>query len=315
MRYLIGSRAVLIWLCLWLLSSCLPATRSTQETSTQDETQTSPTQPENTTAPIASAPIASAPSSGCGVAAPSTPLQSVNVNGVERSFILHVPPSYDPNRAHALVFAFHGRTNSNAQAREYFGLESAFPDALILYPSGLQLDTGFSWANPGDPPENLRDFALFDELLRVTRHMYCVDSQRVYAVGHSLGGYFAADLGCARASELRAVALLGAGLQGSSCTNSVAAMVLHNPNDTLVPVSEGEKARDVFVRTLGSVASPVSEAEETLRAFGCSRYSGAADAVLWCPHRFDHAYDGSYYPHTWPPETATAMASFFGSLP
>ena len=308
MRYLIGSRAVFIWLCLWLLSSCLPATRSTEKTETAQK-------PNTGTVANAPTPSPSTPTSGCGAAAPSAPLQSATVNGVERSFILHVPPNYDPNRPHALIFAFHGRTNSNAQVREYFGLESAFPDALIVYPSGLQLDTGFSWANPGDDPQNLRDFALFDELLRVTKLMYCVDASSVYAVGHSLGGYFAADLGCARASEVRAVALLGAGLQGSSCTNSVAAMVLHNPNDTLVPVSEGEKARDVFVRTLGSVANPVSEASEQLQAFSCSRYSSAKDAVLWCPHRFDHAYDGSYYPHTWPPETATAMASFFGSLP
>lgn len=310
MRYLVGSSAVLIWLGLWALSGCIPASRGEQAPPAQspNSVETPPDAPANE--PVANEPVAT----GCGAAAPGAPLQSVSVNGRERSFILHVPASYNPNQEHELIFAFHGHTNSNAQAREYFGLESAFPNALIIYPSGIQLDTGFSWTSPGDAPENLRDYALFDELLRVTQLMYCVDASRVYAVGHSLGGYFAADLGCARATSVRAVALLGAGVQGSSCAAPVAAMILHNPNDSLVPVTEGEKARDLFVANLGTPVKPVSEANEPLRTFGCSRYSGTVDAVLWCPHRFDYAYDGAYYPHTWPAETSQAIASFFNSL-
>ena len=211
MRYLVGSRAVFIWLGLWALSSCIPATRSEQAPPAQAPTPVA-TPVDVPVEPVVES-VPSPVTSGCGAAAPGAPLQSVTVNGLERSFILHVPATYDPNRPHELIFAFHGRTNSNAQVQQYFGLEAAFPNALILYPQGIQLATGFTWADPGDAPENLRDYALFDELLRVTQLMYCVDASRVYAVGHSLGGYFAADLGCARATSVRAVALLGAGVQ------------------------------------------------------------------------------------------------------
>lgn len=289
-----------LFLCVWIVvAACAPRSRHSAALPAQRPETVSGKRSEG--------------ADGCGASAPSTPLESVTVNGAARSFITHIPESYDPSRAHPLIFAFHGRTNSNQQARAYFGLEAAFPDAIIFYPSGLKRNTGFTWGDPGDPPEALRDFALFDELLRVTKLIYCVDAERVYAVGHSLGGYFAANLGCARASALRAVALLGAGVQGQTC-QKVSAAVLHNPKDHLVPVSEGERARNLFLGSLDRVRG-TGVSQPALRAFRCNRYAAGSEAVLWCPHGFDHAYDGRYYPHTWPAETAVLLATFFSSLP
>ena len=252
---------------------------------------------------------------GCSQKGVAGPLESVIVDGLERSVITRLPEDYTPTKRYPLIFAFHGRTNANHQVQRYYRLDKAMPNAIIFYPSGLPQGSGFSWANAGDSADNLRDYALFDELLRLAKSYYCVDETKVFAVGHSLGGYFAASLGCARGRYLRAIASLGGGIQAGTCEAKTAALILHNPNDNLVPVTEGQRARDSFLKTNALSSGAVSTTNPALAAFNCQRYPDALAPVLWCPHRFDHRYDGGYYPHTWPEQTAEAITVFFNSLP
>ena len=204
------------------LNGCAPrATSQAQETAPAPTTQTQATQ--TRTAPALTA--------GCSAAAPQRPPDRVNVNGTTRTFITAVPNSYQPGQPHALVVAFHGRTNSNEQARRYFGLEDAIPNAIFVYPSGLRQGGSYTWSDPGDSAENLRDYAFFDEILRELSATYCLDERRVFVVGHSLGASFANSLACARDS-VRAVASLAGGISGTTCTPA-AAMILHNPADRL----------------------------------------------------------------------------------
>ena len=127
-------------------------------------------------------------SSGCGQARPAKVPSAIRVDGRQRHFLLVVPEDYSASVPHAVVFAFHGRTNSNRKARGYFRLErNASRPTLFVYPSGVQKGRSYSWANPGDPPLAQRDFALFDALLERLSAQYCVDRERVHVVGHSLG--------------------------------------------------------------------------------------------------------------------------------
>jgi polyhydroxybutyrate depolymerase len=304
MNYLMNKFLFLLLLMV-LFSACAP--RVTQAPPQQPAPEPT-SQPQPT-----SSPQSSTASYGCGRTALGAPLASVMVNGLERSFISYIPANYDSRKAYPIIFAFHGRTNSNAQVRQYFGLEAAMPEAIILYPSGLKNSQGFSWANQGDDGNALRDYALFDELLRITSFYYCVNTSRVFVVGHSLGAYFANSVACARAGVVRAVASLAGGLQTSQCHSSVASLLFHNPNDNLVAISEGEKARDIFMAADGVSRQGVA-ANGVLAEFNCTWYLGNTP-VVWCPHGFSTSYDGSYYPHTWPDKTATAIATFFSSLP
>lgn len=306
-------------LLLLLLVACAP--RVTQvpnqpaPTSPPQANQPPPTSqtPQVSPTPQPAQPPQSQTSAGCGRSAPGAPPASVVVAGLERPFISYIPQTYNPNKSYPLVVAFHGRTNSNAQVREYFGLEAAMPESIILYPSGLKNGSSFTWANSGDDGNALRDFALFDELLRVMSYYYCVDAKKIFVVGHSLGAYFANSVACARAGVVKAVASLAGGIQTSSCQGVVAALLLHNPADDLVAISEGEKAFNTF-RAVDATSSQGAGTSGVLASFNCTWYSGLSP-VVWCPHEFSTRYDGSYYPHTWPEATAQAIAYFFGSLP
>jgi polyhydroxybutyrate depolymerase len=266
-------------------------------------------------AEVAAPAVGTSPAQGCGRPLPVAP-SSVEVDGRSRGLITVVPASYRPAEPHALVIAFHGRTNSNAEARRYYDLERhAREPTIFVYPSALREGDGsFGWSEPEDPPGALRDFALFDAVLALMTRSYCIDAQRIFAVGHSLGAWFVNSLGCARGDALRAIATLAGGIGRSACQGAVAALLFHNPKDRLVDFGDGVEARDRFRAQNGLLREG---RRVSLEGFACRRYgaAGAASPVVWCPHSRNRTRSGRYYPHNWPAGTGAAVMEFFISLP
>lgn len=245
-------------------------------------------------------------SAGCGKEAPSSPPTKFMVGGVERSTITVIPESYDKNTPVSLVFAFHGRTNSNQMVRNYYGIEKpAEGKAIFVYPAGTPNAGGYSWGSG--------DYEFFDVMLAEFRSSYCIDVDHVFAVGHSLGAWFTNSLACARGDKLRAVATLGGARSTSKCSGPVAAMQWHNPKDEQAAFSGALTARDDYLKQ--NQCSGGSEPVEP--AWGnCVKYTGCYEdaPVIFCPHNIDNDYRGSYYPHTWPKGTGEEMWKFFQSL-
>ncbi|MBT6273011.1 MAG: hypothetical protein HOI95_02625 [Chromatiales bacterium] len=254
-------------------------------------------------------------SAGCGQAAPSELPSTIAVNGRKRRFLLALPTTYLSTQPHPLVFAFHGRTNSNAKARGYFRLErNATVPTLFVYPSGLKRGKSYSWSNPRDSLKTVRDLTLFDQLLRLIGDKYCVNRDRVYVVGHSLGAWFANTLGCIRGSTVRAVASLGGGMARGPCTGRVAALLMHNPKDRLAAFSSGVRVRDHFLGHAGLTMVAPSAAHGPL---ACRKYVGTdvRNPVVWCPHQIDVTWRGKYYPHQWPRVAGRTIMQFLETLP
>jgi hypothetical protein len=90
-------------------------------------------------------------------------------------------------------------------------------------------------------------------------------------------------------------------------------MVLHNPDDDLVPFALGQGARDQYL-TQNGLTEPAQPTEPS--SLSCRRYGTPEnpDPVLWCPHTQDDNF-GRYYPHGWPETTGEAVLRFFASLP
>jgi polyhydroxybutyrate depolymerase len=255
-------------------------------------------------------------SPGCGRPPPASIPDHVVLEGRERNLIADIPAGYDPRHPHRLVVAFHGRTNDNAQVRAYYGLEQPAGDPTIfVYPLALrQADGTFSWSDPGDKPDSLRDYALFDTIVAKFAEVYCVDPDRIFVVGHSLGASFVNSLACARGEVLRAVGSVAGGVNRSDCRGAVAALLFHNPHDRLVAYDYGLEARDLF-RAHNRALS--AGGRTLLGGFACREYRdpAAVNPVVWCPHTRDRSRHGRYYPHHWPAGTGAAMMAFFEALP
>ena len=255
-------------------------------------------------------------SAGCSsIVAPDPPL-SLTLRGEERSFITRLPQSYEPTEPHDFIVAFHGRTNPNSQVQGYYDLDESLPDAIIVYPSALRFGSGFRWSDPGDAAHRLRDFELFDLLVARFAADYCLDMGRIFVVGHSLGASFANNVACQRGELVRAVASVAGGIGSSSCQGGAAALLIHHPEDSLVPISNGLRVREAFVAAneLPHQALPVSR--PVLDDLGCVRYGpDTVNPVIWCEHDFSTTRGGRYYPHNWPELADEAIARFFADLP
>lgn len=253
-------------------------------------------------------------SPGCGKA-PVAPPSSVMVNGVQRDFLLTVPSGYKEHDPTPLIVAFHGRTNSNEQVRAYMGLDRAAPDALIAYPAALSNGNGsFSWENPGDKPQQIRDLAFFDAIVEELADDYCVDMDRITVVGHSLGAWMANSVACLRGGVVMASATVGGDSVNTKCSGPSAAMIVHNPHDNLAPFSGAELVRKIRI---AENACTWDTTDTGPSQYNCMEHTACANGndVLWCPQTNDYDEQGNYYPHNWPKGIAQSMIAFFNAVP
>lgn len=241
-------------------------------------------------------------SAGCGVAAPSSVQTQFVVDGVTRSAITVIPQNYDINQPISLVFAFHGRTNSNERVRSYYGVEKFGGDeAIFIYPAGQVVSGGYSWSGDED---------FFDVMLEEITEKYCVNLDQIYVTGHSLGAWMANSLACTRGDVIRAVATLGGSSQGGNCSGPVAVMQWHNPDDELAAFSGAVTTRDRFLKQNRCSLENIS-VEPSWGS--CVQYQGCLDhaPVIFCPHTNDYDGRGVYYPHNWPKGMGEQVWKFF----
>jgi polyhydroxybutyrate depolymerase len=247
-------------------------------------------------------------SAGCGRPPPDAPLQSVDVGGVNRELITVVPEEYEPEHAYRLVLAFHGRTNPAERARRYYGLEAVDEDGTIfVYPQALRQEDGtFIWRLP-------EDLALFDRIVDRFADRYCIAMDEIFAVGHSLGASFVNSLACARGNVLRGVATVAGGISDVNCSGQTAALLLHNPEDRLVPISEGQAALEALLAQNDLSGEP---AERYAEPFACERFGTRKDRnpVIWCLYGQDDVQGSRDYPHGWPAGAEGAIMTFFAEL-
>jgi polyhydroxybutyrate depolymerase len=244
---------------------------------------------------------AATPSSGCGVQASID--EPLVVDGQDRTFVLHLPNEYDPNRAYPLVFAWHARGTTGQIAASYYYVEHAAADsAIFVYPNGLDIrGGGTGWELSADG----YDMTFFDVLYDELTSKLCVDTQRVFSVGHSFGGYMSNAVGCYRGDVLRAIAPVAGGPPlTSGCVDAVAVWIAHGVADPTVPIAEGEATRDHWVAQNGcSAQSEPTDPAPCVAYLGCD----PDHPVHWCEHEEAGVLEG----HDWPTFAGESIWAFF----
>ena len=125
-------------------------------------------------------------------------LTSIEVNGVEREFRLSAPSS-EPGTSLPLVIAFHGGTDSQedfAQQEQFdqLGEQEKFVMAYAIAEQDRTAAEGEWFLNTAATSEEDNNFAeaIVDEL----SESYCIDQDRLYAIGYSLGAMFTYEIAC-----------------------------------------------------------------------------------------------------------------------
>lgn len=227
----------------------------------------------------------------CDPARPSDPVtgpQTFESGGETREYLLALPEDYDGTTAAPLVLNFHGFSNNmeGQEAMTGMGEQGASRGYVVVTPDALgQPQEWNAFADEARPD----DFAFVDALVDDLAGRLCLDTDRVYAAGHSNGSAFTGFLVCQESSRLAAVAMVAAFVPRTCPVEDPApeVMAVHGSADPLVPYEGGTvagssigipPARDTLARfgeEYGCEA-PVAEDEPVPGAVERRRFTGCA---------------------------------------
>ncbi|HEY5920861.1 MAG TPA: PHB depolymerase family esterase [Kofleriaceae bacterium] len=176
--------------------------------------------------------------------------RAMKIAGLDRTYIVYLPPNVDPNQPIPLVFVHHGFTMSGDAMFEVTGYP-ALADTeqiAVVFPDGQggpntldppwNVGTGVCPASGGGTPPNAAgdDFAMLDAIKADVALDQCLDLEHVYVTGFSMGGYFSHHTGCMR-EDIRAVAPHSGGTHAfDSCTTgNKPVIIFHGTSDSIVP--------------------------------------------------------------------------------
>lgn len=233
------------------------------------------------------------PSAGCGrVRTLQDGNQTIASGGVNRTYYLETPDTYDNARPHRVVFMFHwnyGSINAIVNPpdadrntdRPFYGLGDVADDATIfVVPQGLvNQGGGAGWANTND-----RDVNFTDAMLEAISADLCVDTSRVFTTGFSYGAGMSVALACVRPDKFRAAIVYApafiSGVNPAQCTTPVAFFESHGVDDQIINYQIGLNVLGTFTGLNGCTAMtpPNPPADGHI----CTSYEGCSVPTRFC---------------------------------
>jgi polyhydroxybutyrate depolymerase len=256
------------------------------------------------------APSTAAASPGCGLSA-GIP-QNVTVD----STILTYPEGYDGSTPVPLVFAFHGagRTNREQQRDDSRTIGSELERNYVM---AFVKSAGNAWDLGTDYPR-------FQAIRTQIFSQLCVDTEHVFAFGHSSGAQFIVQMlgnPNTRESGFAAVAPVSSSRYGNPAWPPVPTLLIHGLNDTARP-GDNDGAMDIAQyaesnqcsndTTELAVPTCTSLAQNAQVDPGCVEYVGCAAPTLFCNHDDPNYLDnGNPTNHGWPCFANSEIFRFF----
>ncbi|MBY0528496.1 MAG: prolyl oligopeptidase family serine peptidase [Gemmataceae bacterium] len=197
------------------------------------------------------------------LAAPPQPLTAgdhmrrLEVDKQARSYLIHVPKSYDPKKPTPLVLALHGATMNAEQMIEFSDLSAkADKDGfIVVYPNGTGSSPLLLTWNATGPKgwmgNTTDDVAFLRKVLDDVEMIANIDTKRVYACGLSNGAMMCYRLAAEMSDRIAAIASVsGAVATEDECKPKRAVPVLHfhGTKDPLVPIGGPSLLHARFVK-------------------------------------------------------------------
>jgi polyhydroxybutyrate depolymerase len=193
--------------------------------------------PARTTTTTATA--APATCEGRPVATPGDSEATIRVGDVDRTYLLHVPASYDATKPTPVVFNFHGHGSSAAVQMAYgdFRPLAEREGFLVVAPNGQGTPRHFTLL--GALAGEADDVEVATTLLDHLEDELCIDEDRVFSTGMSNGGALSSVIACRAADRFAAVGAVAAMIFVPPCADPAPIVGMMGDADPIVPYAGG----------------------------------------------------------------------------
>ena len=141
---------------------------------------------------------------------------SLEHQGYQRKYIVHIPPTYSNGSSTPLVLTLHGGSGNylSVQGFTEMNFVSNQNDFLSVYPQGYAkaLYGGYTWADgrgTSADNANIDDLGFISKLIDTLAVDYNIDMNKIYVCGFSNGGFMTQRLACEIPERFAAVGGLG----------------------------------------------------------------------------------------------------------
>jgi polyhydroxybutyrate depolymerase len=202
--------------------------------------------------------------------------RTLAVSDRKRTYLVHIPKSYDGKKPYPVVLVYHGGGSNAEQMVRFCGLNETADKAsfIAVYPSGTgRLEKVLTW-NGGNccayAMQNKVDdvaftSALLDDLAKVVN----VDSKRVYATGMSNGAIMVYRLASELSDRIAAIAPVAGPMGTAKCApkRPVPVIHFHGDDDQFAPFNGGKGEKSLTGTDFYSVDHSI---RAWVKANGCN---------------------------------------------
>lgn len=224
----------------------------------------------------------------------------IESGGVQRTFLLYQPSTYQKGTAVPLVLNFHGLTSDGPGEQALSGMtpKAEAEGFIVVYPNGID----HAWR---DGPASA-DVVFARDLISQLQKTYTIDPKRIYVTGMSNGGGMTNRLACDLADVVAAAGPVAGAYNGWRICNPAHPMPLiafHGLNDNVVPYGGAPQGLNeppihdwaqAWADRNGCGATPtVSQPDPTVKEEAWGGCTQNADVVLYTLDNHGHSWPGS----------------------
>ena len=212
--------------------------------------------------------LACSRSYGSSSAASTDTTRTLAWDGIQRRYILHVPPSYDGSRSVPLVFDFHGglgnavtqiRTSNFEQLADEKGFIVVYPDGTGFFGDKLLTWNGGTCCGVA-ARNNIDDVGFVRAMIGAIESSYRIDPKRIYSTGLSNGAIMSQRLACDASDLFAAIGPVSGTLNDPQCSpgEPVSVVEFHGTADQHVPYDGGNGDKSLTNVAFASVKDTVA---------------------------------------------------------
>lgn len=219
---------------------------------------------------------------------------SVNVDGKNRTFIMHVPSAYKGDKPVPLVVDYHpiGGSGQGQLSGTTYKSQTDPEGVISLYPDGTggKSMMGAGW-NVGPCCSNDDDVKFSREMIKAVEEKVCIDTKRVYATGFSMGGGMSNHVACYMSDIYAAVAPAAMDLNKTNSAQCnpvrpISIIMFRGTNDNVCRYQGGDSGFNDGLNFLGAEGNFQFWAQKngctgspSKNSNGCNEYSNCKDGT------------------------------------